>query len=200
MRKFVFLSVFFIAVVTVIVCAINIYIIETTSQNFLKTNEDISNEKYDCILVLGAGLRSDGTPSDMLSDRLSAAISLYKMGLSDTILLSGDRSGDDYDEVSSMRQYCINNGIPQDSIMCDDKGFSTFETMYNVKSIGGIERILVVTQGYHLHRALYIAKRMGLEPSGVSSDPREYRGQFIRDIREGFARVKDFFMILNYNY
>ena len=158
MRKFVFLSVFFIAVVTVIVCAINIYIIETTSQNFLKTNDDISNEKYDCILVLGAGLRSDGTPSDMLSDRLSAAISLYKMGLSDTILLSGDRSGDDYDEVSSMRQYCINNGIPQDSIMCDDKGFSTFETMYNVKSIEGIERILVVTQGYHLHRALYIEK------------------------------------------
>ena len=151
--------------------------------------------EYDCILVLGAGLRSDGTPSDMLRDRLRGAIELYDMGVSDTVILSGDRSGEDYDEVSAMRKYCISEGVPEEAIVCDYEGYSTYESMKNVLSDGKYQRVIVVTQKYHLYRALYIAEDMGVEASGFCADYNTYRGQIFREIRELAARVKDFFIV-----
>ena len=94
--------------------------------------DDLSGEKYDCILVLGAGLRSDKTPSDMLADRLDVAIELYNSGVSDIIVLSGDFSEErDYDEVSAMERYCISKGIPAEAIRKDLKGYSTYESVFN---------------------------------------------------------------------
>ena len=158
--------------------------------------EDVDGESYDCILVLGAGLRSDGSPSDMLADRLEVAIELYKNGVSDVILLSGDCSGKDYDEVSSMEEYCLASGIPAEAIVKDGKGYSTYESMLNTKNSGKYDKILVVTQRYHLYRALYIAEEMGLTAHGADAALRSYRGQIFREVREIAARTKDFFMVM----
>ena len=151
--------------------------------------------EYDCILVLGAGLRADGSPSDMLRDRLRGAVELYDMGISDTVILSGDRSGEDYDEVSAMLEYCVSEGVPKENIICDYEGYSTYESMENVLSDGKYQSVMVVTQKYHLYRALYIAKEMGADASGFCADYNTYRGQIFREVREIAARIKDFFAV-----
>lgn len=147
--------------------------------------------KYSAILVLGAGLQRDGSPSHMLEDRLKAAVELYRLGVSDTVIVSGDNSGADYDEVSAMEKYCLDNGIPKEAIVRDDIGFSTYESVYNAVVTMGYTDIIIVTQKYHLYRAVYMAKQMGAEADGYGADYRTYRGQPIRDLREYFARVKD---------
>lgn len=171
------------------VIAVNLFVVNRAKERII---HDIKNApKVDAIVVLGAGLRSDGTPSDMLSDRLSTAIGLYEAGVSDKIILSGDCSGEDYDEVGAMFSYCIEKGVPVDSLIRDDEGFSTYESMYNVIERSKCKRFIVVTQKYHLYRAVYIAQKMGAEVFGVNSDPRAYRGQMFRELREYVARVKD---------
>lgn len=152
-------------------------------------------KKYDCILVLGAGVMSDGTPSNMLEDRLLGAIAMYEKGFSDFIFLSGDNSGEDYDEVSAMERYCIKAGIPKEAIIRDDIGFSTSESIYNAVVTHGFKQIIVVTQRYHLYRAIYMAEKMGISADGFASDYRVYSSQAKRDIREYFARVKDFLKV-----
>ena len=164
-------------------------------------NKDYSiDESYDAIVVLGAGLKADGTPSNMLQDRLTGAIELYKKGIAPKIILSGDCSGENYDEVSSMKKYCMDNGVPESDIVRDDNGFSTYETMENVVKIMGYKKIIVVTQKYHLYRSVYIARRMGADADGFSTDYRDYIffAQRKRDIREMAARFKDFFKV-NFN-
>lgn len=151
--------------------------------------------QYDAIVVLGAGLQSDGSPSQMLEDRLRAAVALYGEGISESIILSGDRSGDSYDEVGAMERYCLNAGVPQEAIVRDDRGFSTYETMYNTAELIGAGDIIVITQEYHLYRAIYIARSMGIEADGLCADYRTYRAQFLRDIREYAARIKDFLAV-----
>lgn len=159
-------------------------------------NEEIAlDKKYDCILVLGAGVRPDGTPSHMLEDRLRGAVALYEAGVSNVLLLSGDNSGDDYDEVSVMVEYCLEHGVPESAIVRDDIGFSTSESVYNAVRTLGYRDILVVTQEYHLYRAMYMVKRMGAEADGFATDYRPYSMQIKRDIREYVARCKDFIKI-----
>ena len=157
--------------------------------------ENSVDKEYQAIVVLGAGVRPDGTPSHMLEDRLRAAVSLYEKGVAKALVLSGDNSGNDYDEVSAMESYCLSAGIPEEAIIRDDIGFSTYETMYNAIVTMGYERIIVVTQKYHLYRAIYTGVKMGAEVDGYTADYRTYSGQPLRDIREYFARVKDFFAV-----
>ena len=158
------------------------------------------NDSYDAIVVLGAGLKADGTPSNMLEDRLKGAIELYKKGIAPKIIVSGDCSGADYDEVSAMKQYCINNGVLDDDIIRDNNGFSTYETMENVVNSMNFKKIIIVTQKYHIYRSVYIARKMGADADGFSTDYRDYIffAQRKRDIREFAARVKDFFKV-NFN-
>ena len=187
-----------VLVIATVIGVVNAYVVGSTQSRILDTDALAFSEEYDCILVLGAGLRSDGTPSDMLKDRLDTAIVLYENGVCPKILLSGDRSGDDYDEVSAMREYCVSQGIPEDVIECDNFGFSTYESIHNA-SFKEYDNIIAVTQSYHLYRALYIADRMGLNAVGASADVRSYRGQAMRDVREVAARVKDFFAVNMFN-
>jgi vancomycin permeability regulator SanA len=159
-------------------------------------NGEIKIDKsYDCILVLGAGVRPDGTPSHMLEDRLRGAVALYKAGVSDVLLLSGDNSGEDYDEVSAMVKYCLENGVPESAIVRDDIGFSTSESVYNTVKMLGYRNIIVVTQEYHLYRAMYMIKQMGAEADGFATDYRAYSMQIKRDVREYVARCKDFLKV-----
>ena len=145
----------------------------------------------DCILVLGCGLRSDGYPSQMLRDRLDVAIDAYKSGIAPKLLMSGDHASEDYDEVNAMKDYAIARGVPSEDIFMDHAGFSTYESMYRAKAVFQCEKVVVVTQTYHLYRALYNAQAMGMQAEGISSSVRRYARQPYFDAREAAARVKD---------
>ena len=173
------------------IVGVNACIFHTTSDKILSP-EDAVNIKADCIIVLGCQVRSDGTPSHMLSDRLDRGIALYKAGAAPKIIMSGDHGQKYYDEVNTMKQYAIDAGVPSEDIFMDHAGFSTYETVYRAKEIFGVKKAIIVTQQYHLYRALYIAERFNIECFGVSSDYRTYTGQFKREVREVLARCKDF--------
>lgn len=145
----------------------------------------------DCILVLGAAVYNN-RPSPMLEDRLLQGIELYKLGVSDRLLMSGDNGQMNYDEVNVMRSYAIAQGVPPEHVFMDHAGFSTYESVYRAQAIFQVERMIIVTQDYHLYRALHTANQLGIEAYGVPSNPREYMGQAARDQREVAARVKDF--------
>ena len=146
----------------------------------------------DCILVLGCSVRDDGTPSAMLEDRIIVGDRLYYSGVSGKLLMSGDHGQDDYDEVNTMKDYAVCAGIDPEDIFCDHAGFNTYASMYRARDVFQVRRVVIVTQKYHLYRALYIARKLGLEAYGVSADERTYRGQIVRDLREIAARCKDF--------
>lgn len=182
-------------ILVLIGACINLYIVHTGGKQ-IYTVEQMRGSKADCILVLGAGLKPDGSPSDMLRDRLSFACDLWEEGVSDTVLVSGDRASESYDEVTAMKNYLLAHGVPEEAILEDPKGYSTSESLKRAKDVFGYENVVVVTQRYHLYRALYIAQKTGLDAKGVNSDPFTYRGQTLRDIREFAARIKDFFKFL----
>ena len=175
---------------------INTHIVSFSSKYTLLTDEAANLNNVDCILVLGCGIWGD-RPSHLLEDRLLRCIELYNHGVSDKILLSGDHGKKDYDEVNVMRTYIEENGnIPTEQIFMDHAGFSTYESMYRAKEIFCAKKIVIVTQQYHLSRAIYIARSLGLDAYGVSSDYRPISGQAMRDAREVLAREKDFFYCL----
>lgn len=153
---------------------------------------DAADEKYDCVLILGAHVYENGRPCGMLADRLDRGIELYFAGAADKILVSGDHGSDDYDEVNAMKAYCVNAGVPSEDVFMDHAGFSTYDSVVRAKKIFGCESVMIVTQKYHLYRALYIARSNGLRCAGASASAHEYGGQRMREAREFLARVKDF--------
>lgn len=157
--------------------------------------EDLSALDADCILILGASVLGD-TPSKMLSDRLDVGIALYQAGVAPKLLLSGDNGQVYYNEVAVMLKYALDAGVPAEDIFLDHAGFSTYESMYRAGAVFEVQKAVVVTQGYHLYRALYDARGLGIEAAGVASDQKVYGGQAYRDLREIAARIKDFFMVL----
>lgn len=168
--------------------------------SFMKgsTVENIINETEaaeldaDCILVLGCGVREDGTPSLMLRDRLETGIALYEAGAAPKLLMSGDHGRKDYDEVNLMKAYAMEREIPSADIFMDHAGFSTYDSMYRARDIFFAKKIVIVSQEYHLYRALYLAKKLGLEAYGVPALDVNYHGQAYREFREMLARAKDF--------
>lgn len=176
--------------------AINFYVKSSTDQNIISQKEASDLEDIDCILVLGAMVWDNERPSYMLEDRLIQGIDLYDVGASDRIIMSGDHGQADYDEVNIMKQYAVDLGVPSEKIFMDHAGFSTYESIYRARDIFQVDKIVIVTQEYHLYRALYIAEELGLEAYGVPSNPREYAGQSGRDLREVLARLKDFFNVI----
>jgi len=151
----------------------------------------LPNGPFDCILVLGAGLNAQGKPSPMLEDRLDLAIYLYQQGYSSKLLLSGDNGTEYYDEVTAMRNYVLDQGVPDSAVVCDYAGFSTYDSMYRAQGIFCVERAIVVTQGYHLSRALFIGKALDMDVYGAAADQETFNGQQARDLREIVARDKD---------
>ncbi len=146
----------------------------------------------DCILVLGCGVREDGSPSLMLRDRLEKGIALYKAGAAPKLLMSGDHGRKEYDEVNLMKAYAVEKGIPSQDIFMDHAGFSTYDSMYRARDIFCAEKAIIVSQEYHLYRALYLAEKLGLEACGFPALDVNYRGQAYREFREMLARTKDF--------
>ncbi len=179
-------------ILTIYVFSVNFYVKNTTRDRILSI-EDVSKlEDVDCILVLGCYVKPDGVPSDMLRDRLETGLSVYTTDVTDKILMSGDHGQKEYDEVTVMKDYAVERGILSSDVFCDHAGFSTYESVYRAKEIFGADKIIIVTQKYHLHRALYTAEALGIEAYGVSADLNSYAGQWTRDVREILARNKDF--------
>ena len=172
------------------IAGINAWMIYST-KNVVSTLEEANQLTGDCILVLGCGIRSDGKPSHMLQDRLDVAIAAYLKGLAPKLLMSGDHGREHYDEVNVMKDYAISKGVPSEDIFMDHAGFSTYESMHRARDIFQCDRIIVVTQTYHLYRAIHNARAFGMEAVGISSDLRNYARQTYFDIREAAARVKD---------
>lgn len=166
------------------------------------TEEDISSheaiptmaegEHFDYILVFGAGVRDDGSLTDMLRDRVIVGAELYLAGIADKIIMSGDRSGENYDEPTAMKSFAIELGVPAEDIICDFEGYSTHESLDRFERDYGDASVVLVSQEYHLHRALYVAKEQGIDDcAGVSADLDTYRKQATYNFREYFARFKD---------
>lgn len=175
----------------IITIIINYYIINTSKKRILKEEDYSKLNNIDCILILGAGIWGD-KPSPMLQDRLDEGIKLYKKGLSSKIIMSGDHGKEEYDEVNVMKSYAIEKGVPSKDIFMDHAGFSTYESVYRSKEVFEVKKMIIVTQKYHLYRALYIADRLGINAYGVNSNPKKYSGQIFREVREILARNKDF--------
>jgi len=191
LRRFlsVFLCLCIVSISTLTV--INSVVQLSTGDQIIRAEEAAKLEDIDCILVLGCFVRGDGSPSDMLLDRLTRGVELYRLGAAPKLLMSGDHGREEYDEVAAMKQYAIQEGVPSEDVFMDHAGFSTYESIYRAKEIFQADKILIVTQEYHLYRALYIAEQLGVEAYGVSADYRTYAGQLQRDFRELLARVKD---------
>lgn len=171
---------------------INAYM-KLSVQDVLLTQEEAAQlENVDCIIVLGCGVSAAGVPSPMLVDRLQRGVALYQDGASPKLLMSGDHGREGYNEVAVMKRYAVEQGVPSGAVFMDHAGFSTYETMYRARDIFCAQKVIIVTQQYHLYRAVYIARALGLEAYGVNCDYRTHGDQFFRDVREVLARVKDF--------
>lgn len=194
-RFFVIILIMFV-VLTVIgvvtVFGINAYVKNVGGNKILSAEEAENLRDVDCIIVLGCLVKDNGTPSDMLADRLQRGIELYQQGSAPKIIMSGDHGREDYDEVNVMKQVAVDAGIPSNDIFMDHAGFSTYESIYRAKEVFKADKVIIVTQEYHLYRALYIAEKLGIEAYGVNADFHIYRGQWSRELREILARCKDY--------
>lgn len=188
--KFLFL---FVVVVIIVVFSVDFWVMSTTKDQ-IQSVSDVVNA--DCILVLGAGVWDDNQPSPMLRDRLERSVELFDAGVAPYLVMSGDHGQQNYDEVNVMKDYAKNAAIDSNLIYMDHAGFSTYESLYRLKYIFEAEKVIIVTQKYHLYRALYIANALGLDAVGVAANEIRYGGQTIRDFREILARNKDFFVSL----
>ena len=199
LKEYALLFLLSITLVATLVITVSISMVDVTSDRISGISASAGGN-YDCILVLGAGVRSDGTPSDMLRDRVTVACELYTAA--DTpipLLMSGDHTGD-YNEVGVMKTLAATLGVPTEDIFLDHEGYSTYESLYRAKTVFGAERIIIVTQEYHLYRALYIARELGMDAVGVPANLRPYRGQLRYEAREMLARFKDLFTAIKGDY
>ena len=174
-------------------CAIiNCRVVRTVSRRIVWPNA-MEGQKVDCIVVPGARVYEDGALCTVLQDRMDTAIGLYRAGVSGRLLLSGDHGTVGYDEVTAMKAYALEQGVAEQDVFLDHAGFSTYETMYRAAAIYGVKSCVVVTQGYHLYRAVYLADRMDMEAFGVKADRGTYQRIRYYQAREALARVKDVF-------
>jgi len=155
------------------------------------TDDPAQVPRAQAALVLGAQVKPDGKPSAMLADRITAAEELYRAGRVEKLLLSGDHSRVKYDEVGTMRRILLARGIPADDIFTDHAGFDTWDSAQRARRVFKVESAVVVTQGFHMARALYDARRAGLNATGFIADRRQY-GKIMGKlrVREALARVK----------
>ncbi len=172
---------------------INAYMYEFSSK-YILTVDEASKDNFDCVLVLGAGVWGDG-PSHLLEERLNKGIEIYNTGCTNRILMTGDHGREEYDEVNVMKNFAIEKGAVSEEVFMDHAGFSTYESMYRAKEVFQVEKVVIVTQKYHLYRSVYNARKLGLEAYGVPADGQYNFSLPVRtynNFRESLARCKDF--------
>lgn len=195
MKKKLFFVLGIILLLVILVFTFNGIVVLSSKNRIINIDEVNNIDNVDAILVLGCKVNPDGTPSMMLTNRVEKGIELYeKTGIK--ILLSGDHDTKGYDEVNTMKDM-VKDSIPKEDIFLDHAGLSTYDSIYRAKNIYGINKMIIVTQKYHLYRALYIASKLGIEAYGIEANNIPYR--FINmknEIREVLARDKDFIKLI----
>ena len=190
------LIVFFVLVLcgALVFGTVNGIVVGKSKPYILSESDCAELEDADCILVLGCAVWNNETLSPMLRARVTTGLSLYQSGVSEKLLMSGDHGRENYDEVNHMKQFFVDAGVDPEVVFLDHAGFSTYESMYRARDIFGVKKVVIVTQGYHLYRAVYIARALGLDAYGVASDLQDYAlyTDVRNAIRESLARIKDF--------
>lgn len=180
-----------------VVLGINVYTILSTRDDVHTIDQlEQTQAQTDAIVVLGASVLPDATPSDILADRLEVAADLYKAGVAPVIIVSGDNRDSHYNESDAMKDYCVELGVPAYAVYVDHAGYDTYSSMYRARYAYGADSVVVVTQAYHLYRALATAQGLGMEAQGVAADKGTYDNQLSYSVREAAARTKDFFQTL----
>ncbi|MFW0837976.1 MAG: SanA/YdcF family protein [Candidatus Komeilibacteria bacterium] len=191
MKKIITTLIILIVILLFFVFAINIHI------NKIGSNMcDLDNINQQAALVLGAKVWNNGNLSDIFKDRINTAIDLYNKGEVEKILVSGDHGQTDYDEVNTAKEYLLDNGVRLEDIFLDHAGFDTYDSLYRARDVFKAESLVVVTQNFHLPRALYISNKLGLDSCGVSADLHKYLGETTRNRREILAKVKAWLNII----
>jgi SanA protein len=167
--------------------ASNLVITETSHDHIAASPKDAPHAQ--CAIVLGARVFSDGTLYAMTSDRMDVAILLYQLGKVDKLLISGDHGTTTYDEVNAMLAYAVERGVPSEDVFTDHAGFDTYDSMYRARDVFAVQTAIIVTQSYHLSRAVYTARALGLDAVGVSADLRTYLHPLRNQAREILARL-----------
>lgn len=147
------------------------------------------------VLILGAKVNK-GTLSQMLKDRADTAIEIYSGGKAEKILISGDHGSKYYDEVNAVKNYLLSKGIPAEDIFTDYAGFDTYDSLYRAKEVFEVDSLIISTQDFHLRRAIYIGRQLGVEVYGFKADKNEYGDIREFEFRESFANIKAFFEVL----
>jgi SanA protein len=150
-------------------------------------------------IVFGAAVYGNGRLSSVLRDRMETAITLYQNGKVNKILVSGDNSFDDYNEPGAMMAYAIERGIPPEDIQPDYGGRRTYDTCYRAREIFQLDSAILVTQKFHLPRALFTCRFLGVETIGVSADLRSYRGDRWYEFRETAATLNALWDVIRRN-
>ncbi|MDL2143235.1 ElyC/SanA/YdcF family protein [Flavobacterium tructae] len=188
-KKLIYL--FIIGVIAII--SINWYVKSSTRDLIHHTVNNLP--KNEVGIIFGAGINGD-QPSKYLKDRLDAGIRLYKTHKIDKILLSGDNGRDEYDELTVMKTYCFDHGVDTTKIFIDYAGFDTYSTMYRASHIFKIKKATLISQEYHLNRAIYIGQKLGVKSIGFSANKGEYLGYQYVTFREYGSIFKSFFDVL----
>ena len=183
---------YIVALISVFILIININIVSNTDKNIYSIDEiDNLPTDYDCILILGAGVKADGSPTPMLRDRLITGFRSHQINTQIPIIISGDSENLDYTETVTMKKTLLEMGISENCIISDGYGLSTYESIWRVKNVYGYNKILIVSQKYHLHRAIYIANELNMTAYGIDAALTEYGKQPLYSFREYLARIKD---------
>lgn len=183
----------FLVLVTLVIFLVNWWIISSTQEQIVDVESVIIDpqESQVPILVLGAGVIDAQTPSNILAKRLDTAIALHTVMPKAKMIMSGDHQTDFYDEVTTMKNYVVKQGVASQQVYLDHAGYSTYDSLFRLKNVFHVDQVIIVTQRYHLHRALFIANQLGIQAIGVEAD--EYPStRFVREAREVFARLKEF--------
>lgn len=191
MKKYRFrITITILTVMTLGILSIN-PLIKFRTDDYIKSRK--SNLKHaQAAIILGAAVYRNKNLSAIAHDRTIRALHLYRDGIVDKILISGDHGQKNYDEVNTIKRWCIKSGVPERDIFTDHAGFSTYESIYRAKEIFMVQSAIIVTQKYHLPRALYIAQGKNIKAEGYTADMRTYREIVWYEIREYPARIKDF--------
>jgi len=177
-----------------LVLGINAVVVSGSSQFIFEDAEQVPSAQ--AALILGAKVYSDGRLSHMMQDRADSALELYKTGKVKKLIMSGDHGTKTYDEVNTVKNYLLEKGVNPEDLFLDHAGFDTYDSLYRARDIFGADSLIVVTQKFHLPRAIYIGRALGMDVTGYAADKREYQGILWNETRETVSRTKAFFDVL----
>lgn len=191
-KKLKFLTGFILAAGAILsaVFLINFHI-NSESKPYILSNAE-SSPKVQAVLVLGAKVYSDGRMSPMLEDRAATALQFYRKGMAEKFLVSGDHGTKGYDEANAVKSYLVENGVDGDDIFLDYAGFDTYDSLYRAREIFKVQSAVIATQNFHLPRAVYIGRALGIQVWGISADRQSYMNVEYNQTRELLSKIKAF--------